>query len=476
MKWILGLLFVFLNGQNIASANMLDKVQLEEAIQRRIETHLKIYDNDLQARVRFVYKNPIALPGTTLAENEDLSPNVISESDIRGIEIEIQTKLSQISDEMQKDIYTLIPIRKSRIKLKYLPWREKSVNTEPPPLVAKDFWDISKSITNDFSKLFLLIVAGSVCLLSLLFVVLHFSQVKNSKENFGLIAKSILENINQVPRGMAPESQKSSALHSSEPMAISNEAAHLELSTESLVELFADCYWCEEDAFAHWLWKNLSLDQKKQTISAWPLLKKYSLYFVSLPPEAANYHQHPYYMAPEFLAWASQEVLQKELKNNPDLWLRLSPMRQIRLQIPIAEKLRIVKKGDLSNTLPKMSAPSKERVLPMQAALGDLSFEDESTILKKPDMISSELRGQLKSLVWLSLQKPEFIQETLSRFDALSLATAWTGSPEVLQILEKQLPEKKVKLLLSYKDKVTPSKKSETYMQLFRAGLHNEAA
>lgn len=474
MKSIVLFILALFVSLNQASANVLDKVQLEEAIQRRLETNLHLYDKDIKIKVNFVYRAPASLPGTTFLENEELSPNTISESDIRGINVEVHTRLSELTSSMQEDIYALIPVRKSRIKIKHIQLVEKPVNVTPP-LAAKDFWDISNSFKTDAAQLLLGLVASSVFILSLLFFLIHRSQLRQSRENFNLLAKSIQDKtasspaLNSMSSGIVPSGTEAAVLESSV------NATQIYLPVDSLKELFADCYWCEEDKYAHWLWQRTTLEQKKQLLAAWPPLKKYSLYFVSLPAEKKGFHEHPFYISPEALAPISQIMVEKEVKKNPDIWLCLSPLRQLHLKIPISEKLRIVKK-DSSVSLPQIQTPSPERVFPRQATLGELSFDDEITILKKPDTVPTNMRAQFQSLVWLSLREPTYIESVLAQQDALSLASAWVSAPEILANLEKHLPEKKLKLLHAYREKVVPSKKSEAYQFLVKAGLYNEAA
>jgi hypothetical protein len=86
------------------------------------------------------------------------------------------------------------------------------------------------------------------------------------------------------------------------------------------------------------------------------------------------------------------------------------------------------------------------------------------------------LRENIQTLVWLAQKDDAFIQKTLSRYDARSLASAWVGPEAVLKKLEAQLPEKKLKLLLNYREKTIPSRHSDAYASLVAEGFKNEAA
>ena len=107
---------------------------------------------------------------------------------------------------------------------------------------------------------------------------------------------------------------------------------------------------------------------------------------------------------------------------------------------------------------------------------GELSFNDEAAIFNNPEMVPDTLRSHVKTLAWLALKSPEEIKAVLSQFDTRSLAEAWVGPEEVLKALEAHLPEKKLKLLLVYKEKSNPSRNNDVYQLLVDQGLKREAA
>lgn len=454
-----------------AQANLLDKVQLEELLQKRLESNLVRHDQDLRVQVKFIYRKPANLPGIALSENEEITPSTVTEGDIRSISVEIRTRLPEINKAMEEEIYNLLPIRKSRIKLKYTSLLDKPKTPVTPPVIAKDLWDISKVFSQNLSQLLIAIFAASLLLTLSFALFLHRSWTRNFKDSFGLIAKTMSETSGEEKLQSTANTQDF-AENSANREANKEE---ISLETSGLVEIFADCYWCESDNYAHWLWTRISSVQKRELLTSWPLMRKYSDYFVSKEPQAQTEHLHPYYISPEVLCSYSQDVLQSELKKSPDLWLRLSPLRQKNLHVPISDKLRIVKKGE-TPPLPKLRNFSQERSLPLVAALGDLSFQDEKTLIAQPELVPQELRPQFSSLVWLTLQPKDYVESILSQYDAPSLATAWVGDESILSILEECLPEKKRKMVQSYVRKMKPSKKSRVYQELVKAGWHRESA
>ncbi len=101
---------------------------------------------------------------------------------------------------------------------------------------------------------------------------------------------------------------------------------------------------------------------------------------------------------------------------------------------------------------------------------------DEQSICQNPTIIPAELQAQVRSLVWLARKDESYIKKTLEKYDARALASAWVGPDEILKSLEAALPEKKLRLVRAYKEKMLPSRQSETYRLLVEEGLKDDAA
>jgi hypothetical protein len=204
-------------------------------------------------------------------------------------------------------------------------------------------------------------------------------------------------------------------------------------------------------------------------------MKDYSLYCVDIRPNELSYHEHPYYLAPRGLLWTSQEDLSSQVRKDFSLWHFLSPMRQQNLPLNLEERLTAVQtKPDSKKSFSEGHSPL--RILEAKLTWKDLSSEDEATLLNHPEMVPVTMRRNIRSLVWLVQKDDVFIQKALARYDARSLALAWIGPEDLLKKLEAHLPEKKLKLLLNYKEKMAPSRSSDAYASLVAEGFKNEAA
>jgi hypothetical protein len=204
-------------------------------------------------------------------------------------------------------------------------------------------------------------------------------------------------------------------------------------------------------------------------------MKDYSLFFAEVSAVAKSYHEHPYYLTPTNLTMISQKDLCAAVKKDFGLWNYLSPMRKQNLPLSLDEKLKATQ-----------STPSKEKSIPnVKSALraletkptwGEISSDDETALFNNPGMVPDPMKQHIRSLVWLAQKDKTQIQKVLSKYDAKALASAWIGADEVLKNLESSIPEKKLKLLQTYKEKVRPSRQSEIYQLLVDEGLKNEAA
>ena len=150
-------------------------------------------------------------------------------------------------------------------------------------------------------------------------------------------------------------------------------------------------------------------------------------------------------------------------------------MRQNSLPLALEAKISAVQsKPAKTKVTPTKKSPARE--LTISSSVGDLSFDDERALMERPELVPTGYKKQVKSLVWLALQPDESIKDTLARYDARTLASAWVGPAEVLSKLEKHLPEKKLKVLQGFTKKMTPSRNSSAYLQLVREGWRDDAA
>jgi hypothetical protein len=468
--------FLILATSVFAQADLLERMKLEDALKNRIEDAFRLYDPQARALIRFDYKTYSGtLPGTSIEAYGDMNTLNIDSADINRVVIEVFTNLEQITPEAKEYVLKAIPIAKNKITVEYkkpkdqLPKESVKPNLDPQSLAV-----IAQDAISSMMK-----VLGSLfgATLLVLFGFLFHQNSKKMKEfklQIQLLTAAFADRTPMALPAAATTANKSS-YDTGGAGGSKNREALQKLSLTSLKELFADSYWCREDAYASWLWKSLESDQKTQLLNELSFMKDYSLFCVDITPTEFSYHEHPYYLAPRGLLLTSQEDLSAQVRQDFGLWHFLSPMRQQNLPLILEERLTAVKtKPETKKALTEAHSPL--RTLEAKLSWKDLSSEDEATLLSHPEMVPVAMRENIRSLVWLVQKDEAFIQKALSRYDARSLALAWIGPEDLLKKLEAQLPEKKLKLLLNYKEKMAPSRNSDAYASLVAEGFKNEAA
>ena len=252
------------------------------------------------------------------------------------------------------------------------------------------------------------------------------------------------------------------------------ENALKELSIHSFVALLTDCYWCQEDRYAHWLWSNASGDLRAQAAATKRLETHYLRFILKEAPEELSYHLDPYYLKPLPVEHLSQADLASWLQKAPRYLRWISPIRAKNLPFSLTERL-ILESKVKSNRLPE--APlipdklSRPRPIPVQIQLGDLSLEDEVYLFESKPSLDPSVQASLKTLVWLALAPDHLQTKILAKKDATDLARAWIGPKEVLDCLASHLPPKKKELVLSYLDQIKPNRKNDAFISLVKEGL-----
>lgn len=463
-------------------ADLLDRMRLEDTLKNRIEDAFHLYDPKAKALIRFDYKTfNGTLPGTSIETRGEVNTYNIDSGDINRVTIEVFSDLDDVPAEAKEFVLKVIPIEKSKVAIEYKKLKTQFPKDIPRPHLDPEALstiarDTMMSLTKTMGAVF-----GACLLLCFAFLFHQNSKkLKEFKQQVQLLTTALADHAGGGSMASPQQTSAASVAKSAGSFGASGGSKDggsiKNLQLECLKELFADCYWCREDGYAHWLWKNLGSDQKKNLMDQFSLMKDYSLYFVSLEPRELSYHEHPYYLDPQGLLGTSQEDLSEQVRKDFAMWHFLSPMRQQNLPLSLEERLQAAQTKPEGKKTFAQKQQSPQRVLETKLSWGEISSEDEAALYSHPEMVPVALRENIQSLVWLAQKEEAFIQKTLSRYDARSLASAWVGPEAVLKKLEAQLPEKKLKLLLNYKEKTTPSRSSDAYVSLVAEGFKNEAA
>lgn len=459
-------------------------LQVESQIGTRIRTLIHSVDPSAQVLVRVKLKTSRgALPGTGADYEGVLGATDLvdlTQDDLEKVDIRIISKVDPFPDGVLKSVREDLGVDEKRMTIKL-----EKMDVQTAEVVSKgaDIRDLANRVdasigkgTNSFRigfLLFFLLGAGLVAVHGVNGArtrKMVTSAVQEIREQFAQFSENgggggrREIDVGQAQISTASQRQISAG-------ADSQRDSLTGLATEALVSLFTDAYWTENDAYAAWLWRQLPPTHRGAVIEMWKGATEYVRYLASVDPIPAEFHLHPCYLRPIQIHHLSQSDLAHWVGQLPGVWNLVSPMRQATLPVSIIKKLEW---ANLTVSTFEVKIPTKAspgRVLSGSSEFGELTLEDEEKIFENPEIVPMTLRKKVPSLVWLAIQDSEMRATTLQSYSAAELAQAWIGSKSILAKLEEALPEKKKKLLESYRQSVRPSRQSSVFSALMNLGI-----
>lgn len=250
-------------------------------------------------------------------------------------------------------------------------------------------------------------------------------------------------------------------------------AARLDdMRVESLLSLLVDCYWCEKDAYAHWMWTQISPGKKSELLTAWAPLASYVDYFTHQNAMEDRFHNDPYYLGSAHFQQVSNSDLETSLREDMNLWASMSSMRKESLKLTLKERLDLREMESRGMTPSTRSLPpSAPRHLPAQIEIRELSEEDERLMFQEPYRIGAATARRLPSWVWVALLPRDERASVLNAVSAQAIAECWVGPEDVLRAVLEVMPEKKRNLFDEYRAKVQPRRGSPWLKSLSEAAI-----
>lgn len=244
-----------------------------------------------------------------------------------------------------------------------------------------------------------------------------------------------------------------------------------DMGVVSLKALLSDCYWCEKDGYANWIWAQLSPPKKTELLQAWPDLTAFVEHFSLVEPREARYHNDPFYLYPTPLENISNEDLMRVLATNKLVWWGISSMRKESVNVSLRERIEYSRGASRGASVQIPTVKSAPRALPVQLQISVLSEEDELLLFEQPYLVSPEVARKLPSLVWTALLPDDECVKLLNSVSAQSLVDCWVGPEPVLRRLQDLMPEKRRALFGEYLAKARPRRASPFLKTLTDAAL-----
>jgi|GEM_PF-2231665 len=480
----------------LSARGLASEVQIEMALEARVGALVSRFDPKSMVRVDVNFARISApLPGTSLevqnfAGSSEGGP--LRDQEISSVKVSISTSKEDFPTWLKEEIARVLPTRSPKIEIQVWP---ADVVRDLAAVADGDLDSVMESFVSlQSAQSRKMPVYLGVGVIALLFASLGlggffaFAQRRRSLELSRLLESRLipaLQGLGQNNEGGGSSSRPTvvqatltaspgAFRDSSGGSASSSQANDVEgLKFESLEALFADCYWCHQDSYASWLWGAMSQSQRQDLFTSKHVDKNYLKWIQLLPKERFEDHLDPIYLSPPPVHSLSQDDLARWVEQRPVGYHFLSPLRQRNLPISLKTRLTCaVERADEGVSVAKFpDRQSAKRVLPFLQQFGDLSFEDETTILHNPSFVPESMRPQLKSLVWLALRPLDHRQKILVEHSAEALAAAWVGAPEVLARLREALPERKREMLDGYLKVIEVNRKTSVYSKLVEMGL-----
>lgn len=459
-----------------AHADLLDRMNLEEGFRIRIREVVKVFDPQAQVLVQFSYNGyQGTLPGTSFQYDSNVIPTNIEKRDLAGIDVRIYSNKNSFPKEVNDLIYGTLPIEKSKVHIQFQEMKAIPIienNMISPEALDKTLQKVVKDLGYTFAGILLVALVIGV----LVIVTVNARRNRQFANEVDRIVES-LKDLQWMGTGGGGNTASTSSLSHRD---VSEDSRFLSgpggvsfsvYNLRSLKAMISDCYWTEKDEYASWIWKKMDFNQRSELLGTLPYIEAYSRYLSEIPAMPFPHFDHAYYVKPFEMSMTSQEDLAKFTRGAPVVWNLISPLRQSCLPLRLEEKLDCLKSSSgaiLQNPIFPTSTP---RDLSVMGSWGDLSVEDEETLLKNPHVVPISMRGQIKSLVWLSLLPEEEIRLKLEQVDAKSLASAWVGPEGMLNHLETLLPDKKKELLRNYRQRIPAQRDSDSFVWLWEESL-----
>ena len=453
------------------------RISIESVIRKQVADIFLNYDPSAFIRVDATFRppSPITLPGLDFQYRN----NVPTNEEIQNMTVTITTAKNPVPKWLEDQVRAELTKVTPRFQLAFAPLPAEMTNPKDGSSVLPPKPGTTPPPTDSLKTSTVLFTFGALWLLSALIYLIHsFLKDRKTEGHINTVAQAIKENSAASPRAQQFTQQAAQTQNER------NEEAHAStkiegddfvrsLPADSFRSLIADCYWCEKDRYAAWLWLNATPAQRSDTLQKLNYAKTYIAYALTLSPEHLIVHEHPDYMASLInLEQVSQKDLTEELNRNPELWSVIPALRKRSINLPLLKRIDFETKFSQFEQKAKADfKTSAARVLPPSINVDVVQPEDEIEILKNPKIIPAQMRYQISSLVWVAVLPLELRSKLLEEYETETLASVWFGAKAILEKLAEALPEKKRQILGDYQKTIRPSNSNPEFRELVLEGI-----
>lgn len=457
MKFLFLFLFAF---KSYSITELSTKENLRSEITKRVENIVKAYDKD--ARVDLSLKT---LNIKVKVKNEN--PFLLS---LKNEKSNSKMRIKQIDVSIFSTITKKDEISKIEIKIKdKLSDYSKNININTERLSYKELSGNKKADIKLSEKIFLGLFTFFG--LAFLFFSLRRKSINQSSELIPVIEKNLTNLAQSIENSFSQKKEETTPFNIEVNTGADNFL--IGVSIESLEEVIMDCYWCEQDNYAAYIWKSLDNLRKTKLIEKNSRIISYVSHLQSITEKNLNFINHAYYLSPLPLNSIDNEGLTRLVRKYNSIFHQIPEIRINSLLISLSEKKSLLLKKyskEDSDTEFKNINWQEYEVTYNKNFKPNHTFEFQS-IEEEQDFFDENnydysLVNTFPSLVWTSMLPEKEIIDILERFTAKELAIAWIAPKNTIEILESYLPEQKVELMKSYSEKLNANRNNIIFNEI----------
>ncbi|MCT4640892.1 MAG: hypothetical protein N4A33_01255 [Bacteriovoracaceae bacterium] len=475
MNLLLLLLSLVLSTFAIASV-----VEQETFLSNHLTDVLKSYDERGVVRVDLEMKNKrLELPGTNFIVSSNIIGN-LDKKNVKSLTVNVFSELKELPKEFKDYITDKTKKIATNPKIKFVQL-EKRVNGFEQT-IASGIEKISAKTGGDKNLIYVLIAIPVTILLIALFFrsQLKSSTTAMSNQLQGLTAALQEQGIGTSMEALNVEGTSSGSNGSDGGSTILEQSMWEAMNKEFYIGLLSDCYWCEEDAYASFVWSKVPVEMKRYLLDDSVIDEEYTRHISKIAPQDKGFGQNPYYLNPWPYEKMSNEDLGKLVSEDKRLFSYISPMRLTKIELTLEEKLECIAqastnamKEELFLSKIENQGESQRRYFDTIGEFDFGSFEEEDQLLGMD--VEFSIMKKFPSLGWILKLDDEKIIEILSSYQAKELATALFVSDSTKEKILSKMPEKRRELIDSYAQKTKAVKNNVFKSIVSRVYLELEA-
>lgn len=431
-------------------------LEREVSLSHHFTSLFKSYDDRATVSVRISLKQiKVKLPGTNFLLQKQIIDQE-SLGNVAGINLYVFSSVEDVPEEFKKHVqetFSNYGVTEPKIELIKL--------TKIQNNFEKDFIGEFKSLVSKASNVQYIIYAVFTVALSLVaFLVIFKKQVGLVNGTLSTRFNELVSALQEQGIGTSMESLTRdegsySGSRQESNSTVLEQSMWEAMNVDFYIALLSDCYWCEKDHYASFVWSKMPVAIKKEFMDKNIVDVEYIKYVSTLDGRDEGFGNDPYYLASLSIDKYSNDTISTLVQKQKGFFSFLPPMRAQALSLSLEDKLECLEQAEksplkrelLDSKVENLKA-SPNRELPVMQEF-EFDTEEEEVELTSQDVQFNVVKA-FPSLGWsLKLENDQF-DKIFNGIQARDLASGLYGASEIVEKILAKIPEKKAELVRSY--------------------------